>query len=58
MRATGFVLILALVSTACSTRPREFKAQLGSPAADQSAFDVDLLRCQVMVRRGAARQQD
>lgn len=49
------VALLALVATTasgCSTRPREFRAQLAQPAAVPANFDRDMRFRQVLVRRG------
>lgn len=44
--------ILLLVA-GCSTRPREFRATLApTVASPPERFDADMLRCQVLVRKG------
>lgn len=52
MRFTGSMAIAAVLLSACSTRPREFRAQLEAPPPDAQTFERDMRRCQIMVRRG------
>ena len=47
------IAVMATLGAACSTRPREFRADLAAPAQDVSAFDRDMRQCQVLVRSGA-----
>ncbi len=47
------ITVMAALVAACSTRPREFRADLAAPAQDVSAFDRDMRQCQVLVRSGA-----
>jgi cell division septation protein DedD len=47
---TGLAVVVLIGG--CSTRPREFRAKLATPAPDQPAFERDLQICQVLVRKG------
>ena len=42
----------AMLATGCSTRPRNFTAELSAPVADRMAFESDFRTCQTMVRQG------
>ena len=42
----------AMLATGCSTRPRNFTAELSAPVADRMAFEGDFRTCQTMVRQG------
>ena len=42
----------AMLATGCSTRPRNFTAELSAPVADRLAFEGDFRTCQTMVRQG------
>ena len=42
----------AMLATGCSTRPRNFTAELSAPVPDRMAFESDFRTCQTMVRQG------
>ena len=42
----------AMLATGCSTRPRNFTAELSAPVVDRAAFEGDFRTCQTMVRQG------
>ena len=42
----------AMLVTGCSTRPRNFTAELSAPVADRMAFENDFRTCQSLVRQG------
>ena len=46
------VLAIAGLLTACSSRPREFRAELSASAPDVSVFDREMRQCQILVRGG------
>lgn len=46
------ITIGAALLAGCSTRPREFHAQLAAPSPDTAKFEHDMRLCQIMVRRG------
>jgi hypothetical protein len=52
MKHIASLIVITASLSACSTRPREFRAVLDKPAAEQDAFEKDLFKCQIMVRRG------
>ena len=43
---------VAMLVTGCSTRPRNFTAELSAPVADRMAFESDFRTCQTLVRQG------
>ncbi len=42
----------AMLVTGCSTRPRNFTAELTAPVADRMAFENEFRTCQTLVRQG------
>jgi hypothetical protein len=51
--ALSAMLILGAHSvSACSTRPRNFTAELAAPVTDRATFENDFRTCQTMVRQG------
>jgi hypothetical protein len=50
-RAVTVIAIFALVG-GCSTRPREFRADIAASPPEARNFDADMRQCQVMVRQG------
>ena len=42
----------AMLATGCSTRPRNFTAELSAPVPDRAAFEDDFRTCQTLVRQG------
>ncbi len=42
----------AMLVTGCSTRPRNFTAELSAPVADRMAFESEFRTCQTLVRQG------
>jgi hypothetical protein len=48
------VVVIAIVTLAsgCSTRPREFRANVVASPPVERNFDTDMRQCQVMVRKG------
>ena len=42
----------AMLATGCSTRPRNFTAELSAPVPDRAAFEGDFRTCQTLVRQG------
>lgn len=52
MRFVIVMITAAALVSGCSTRPREFRPTLASPAADEGKYAETLLQCQVMVRQG------
>jgi hypothetical protein len=51
-RQVLIIVVIASLTMGCSTRPREFRAQLAAPTTDEQKFEQDMRLCQVMVRRG------
>lgn len=50
---TIFALAAACVLVSgCSTRPRNFTAELSAPVPDRAAFEGDFRTCQMLVRQG------
>ncbi len=52
MRIRACLAIVATLISGCSTRPREFRAQLASTPPAPAVFEQDMLRCQILARRG------
>ena len=42
----------AMLATGCSTRPRNFTAELSAPVPDRAAFEGDFRTCQTLVGQG------
>ena len=42
----------AMLASGCSTRPRNFTAELSAPVPDRAAFEDDFRTCQTLVRQG------
>ena len=42
----------AMLASGCSTRPRNFTAELSAPVPDRAALESDFRTCQTMVRQG------
>lgn len=51
-RAIAAAAVTALSLSACSTRPRNFAAQVSTPVADRVAFENDYRTCDALVRSG------
>lgn len=51
-RTITAALCAAMLVTGCSTRPRNFTANLSAPVADRTEFENDFRRCQTLVRGG------
>ena len=43
---------VAMLASGCSTRPRNFTAELSAPVVDRMAFEGDFRTCQTLVRQG------
>ena len=43
---------VAMLVSGCSTRPRNFTAELSAPVVDRMAFEGDFRTCQTLVRQG------
>lgn len=42
----------SVLASGCSTRPRNFTAELSAPVPDRAAFENDFRTCQTLVRQG------
>lgn len=42
----------AMLATGCSTRPRNFTAELSAPVVDRAVFENEFRTCQALVRQG------
>ena len=42
----------AMLATGCSTRPRNFTAELSAPVVDRAVFEDEFRTCQTLVRQG------
>lgn len=42
----------AMLASGCSTRPRNFTAELSAPVTDRAVFENDFRTCQTLVRQG------
>ena len=49
---TSAIVAVALIVEGCSSRPREFNAQLAVPAADAPAFQAALATCKELYVTG------
>ena len=43
---------VSVLASGCSTRPRNFTAELSAPVPDRAAFENDFRTCQALVRQG------
>jgi hypothetical protein len=51
-RSLGAILAMALVLSACSSRPRQFTPELALAPADQGRFDTDYSECRQLYSDG------
>lgn len=49
---TACLVALSVMASGCSTRPRNFSANVSAPVADRMAFENDYRTCQDLVRSG------
>lgn len=48
----GALAAVSVLASGCSTRPRNFTAELSAPVVDRMAFEGDFRTCQTLVRQG------
>jgi hypothetical protein len=51
-KSTACLVALSVIASGCSTRPRNFSAQINTPVQDRTAFESDYRTCEGLVRSG------